>query len=189
MRTQTVCIAYGVLLRRSVLLSGVVSRRRDSGVGFSVSVVTSLIKSEILRQCARAQSSHLARFLCVGHFPFGSAHTPLAVIEKILCERTGCTFECNTRREPNPTYRCFTDSGNFLVIASTVAYTIGLTWGGITALWGSVTVLVPLVLGLIGLGVFIVYEATLAKHPLVRASLCPSIRIVSHPTCSRCRSP
>ncbi|KAN0082553.1 Major facilitator superfamily domain containing protein [Tylopilus felleus] len=61
--------------------------------------------------------------------------------------------------------------GNFLVIASTAAYTIGLTWGGITAPWGSVKVLVPLVLGLVGLAVFITYEATLAKYPLVPFSL------------------
>ena len=82
-------------------------------------------------------------------------------------------------QRPNPTYHRFTDSGNFLVIASTVAYTIGLTWGGITAPWDSATVLVPLVLGLVGLGVFIMYEATLAKYPLVRASLCALIRIVT----------
>ncbi|KAN0098036.1 hypothetical protein V8E55_002482 [Tylopilus felleus] len=61
--------------------------------------------------------------------------------------------------------------GNFLVIASTVAYTIGLTWGGITAPWGSAKVLVPLVFGLVGLGVFIAYEAVLAKYPLVPFSL------------------
>ena len=77
-------------------------------------------------------------------------------------------FEYNGRGEYNPTYYRCTASGNFLVVASTAAYTIGLTWGGITAPWGSVTVLAPLVLGLVGLGVFIVYDATFAKHPLVR---------------------
>lgn len=60
------------------------------------------------------------------------------------------------------------------MIASTVAYTIGLTWGGITAPWGSAKVLVPLVFGLVGLGVFIAYEAVLAKYPLVCISLCVS---------------
>ena len=74
--------------------------------------------------------------------------------------------------ESNLADRCFVDRGNFLVISSTVAYTIGLTWGGITAPWGSATVLVPLVLGLVGLVIFIVYEATHATHPLVRASRC-----------------
>ena len=76
MRTQTVCIAYGVLLYRSVLSSGVVLRRGDSGVGFSVSVVALLVLSETLRQCARPQPSHLVRCVCVGDLAFGSAHSP-----------------------------------------------------------------------------------------------------------------
>lgn len=59
------------------------------------------------------------------------------------------------------------------MISSTAGCTIGLTWGGITAPWDSAKVLVPLVLGLVGLGVFVVYEATLAKYPLVRISLPP----------------
>ena len=72
------------------------------------------------------------------------------------------------------------DRGNFLVISSTVAYTIAFTWGGLIAPWGSAKVLVPLVLGLVGLVVFIAYEATIATHPLVRASLCNCIRAPSH---------
>ena len=100
-------------------------------------------------------------------------------------------FEYNGRREFDPAYRYFFDSGNFLVISSTAAYTIGLTWGGVIAPWGSIKVLVPLVLGLVGLGVFIVYEATLAKHPLVRTSLCALVQIASQSqhTRTRCRSP
>ncbi|KAI9572003.1 major facilitator superfamily domain-containing protein [Boletus coccyginus] len=69
--------------------------------------------------------------------------------------------------------------GSFLAISSTVAYTTGLTWGGVTAPWGSVMVLVPLVLGLIGLVVFIAYEATFAKHPLVPFSLMTNLTSVS----------
>ncbi|KAI9566090.1 MFS general substrate transporter [Boletus coccyginus] len=69
--------------------------------------------------------------------------------------------------------------GNLLVIASTAAYTIGLTWGGITAPWSSVTVLVPLILGLVGLGGFIIYEATLATHPLVPFSLMENLTSIS----------
>ncbi|KAF8548720.1 MFS general substrate transporter [Imleria badia] len=69
--------------------------------------------------------------------------------------------------------------GNFLVIASTAAYTIGLTWGGIAAPWGSATVLIPLVLGLVGLGAFIAYDATLAKHPLVPFSLMTNMTSIS----------
>ncbi|KAH0828709.1 major facilitator superfamily domain-containing protein [Lanmaoa asiatica] len=69
--------------------------------------------------------------------------------------------------------------GNFLVISSTVAYTIGLTWGGITAPWSSATVLVPLVLGFFGLVVFITYEATLARWPLAPISIMTNLTSIS----------
>ena len=80
------------------------------------------------------------------------------------------------------------DRGNFLVISSTVAYTIAFTWGGLIAPWGSAKVLVPLVLGLVGLVVFIAYEATIATHPLVRASLCNRIGATFHLARIRCHS-
>ncbi|KAH0828707.1 Mfs1.2 [Lanmaoa asiatica] len=69
--------------------------------------------------------------------------------------------------------------GNLLVISSTIAYTIGLTWGGITAPWSSATVLVPLVLGFFGLSVFIAYEATLARWPLVPISIMTNLTSIS----------
>ncbi|KAG8221194.1 MFS general substrate transporter [Butyriboletus roseoflavus] len=69
--------------------------------------------------------------------------------------------------------------GNLLVIASTVAYTIGLTWGGTTAPWDSATVLVPFVLGLVCFIVFVAYEATLAAHPLVPLALMANATSVS----------
>lgn len=59
-------------------------------------------------------------------------------------------------------------SGNFLVIASTTSVAIALTWGGIQFAWGSARVLVPLIVGLLGLCGFLVYEAVYAAHPLVR---------------------
>ncbi|KAF8436262.1 hypothetical protein L210DRAFT_3632092 [Boletus edulis BED1] len=57
--------------------------------------------------------------------------------------------------------------------------TIGLTWGGTTYTWGSVNVLIPLVLGLVGLGTFIAYEVTLTKYPLVPFSLMTNVTSVS----------
>ncbi|KAF8546205.1 MFS general substrate transporter [Imleria badia] len=60
----------------------------------------------------------------------------------------------------------------------TAAYTIRLAWGGITAPWGSVAVLVPLILGLVGLGVFIVYDATLAKQSLTFCSTVITLAVV-----------
>ncbi|KAF9236981.1 major facilitator superfamily domain-containing protein [Melanogaster broomeanus] len=56
-------------------------------------------------------------------------------------------------------------------ISRTMALAFSLTWGGVTAPWNSATVLAPLIIGLLGLVAFIVYEATLATHPLVPISL------------------
>lgn len=61
--------------------------------------------------------------------------------------------------------------GNFLVIASTTSIVIGLTWGGVQAPWSAAKVLVPLILGLVGLCGFFVYEAFLATHPIVPVSM------------------
>jgi hypothetical protein len=48
--------------------------------------------------------------------------------------------------------------GNILITSSTTSVVIGLTWGGIQYPWSSASVLVPLVLGLVGLAAFVVYE-------------------------------
>jgi hypothetical protein len=58
-------------------------------------------------------------------------------------------------------------SGNVLVIASTAALVVALTWGGVFFPWSSFHVLVPLILGAAGMVVFLVYEARFAKHPIV----------------------
>ncbi|KAI0709725.1 Mfs1.2 [Earliella scabrosa] len=61
--------------------------------------------------------------------------------------------------------------GNVLVISSTAAVVIGLTWGGVVYSWSSARVLAPLIVGLCGLVAFFVYEATLATNPIVPISL------------------
>ncbi|KAH9847856.1 Mfs1.2 [Lenzites betulinus] len=61
--------------------------------------------------------------------------------------------------------------GNLLIIASTTSTVIALTWGGVTFPWTSVHVLVPLILGLFGIGVFFLYEARWAKNPIIPMSL------------------
>ncbi|PAV21574.1 MFS general substrate transporter [Pyrrhoderma noxium] len=57
--------------------------------------------------------------------------------------------------------------GNILVIASTTAVVIALTWGGVEFSWSSPKVLVPLIIGCLGLIIFMVYEAKVADTPLV----------------------
>ncbi|KAJ7267576.1 iron permease [Mycena haematopus] len=70
-------------------------------------------------------------------------------------------------------------SGNILVVAATTSTVIALTWSGIQFPWGSAQVLVPLILGMVGLVGFFVYEGRYAKYPmaghLLRLSTCFSI--------------
>ncbi|KIM86227.1 hypothetical protein PILCRDRAFT_65068 [Piloderma croceum F 1598] len=61
--------------------------------------------------------------------------------------------------------------GNFMVIAATCSITIALTFGGINFPWSSAHILAPLIIGLVGLITFIIYEAIWATHPLVPFSL------------------
>ncbi|KAG8869189.1 hypothetical protein FRB98_002786, partial [Tulasnella sp. 332] len=58
-------------------------------------------------------------------------------------------------------------SGNFLVVSTTTATIIGRTWGGVRYPWSSWHVLVPLVLGFVGLAGFLVYEANFPVEPVV----------------------
>lgn len=61
--------------------------------------------------------------------------------------------------------------GNFLVIGSTTSLVLALTWGGVEAPWNSPRVLVPLVLGILGIGGFLLYEVKVSSHPLVGVHL------------------
>jgi len=57
--------------------------------------------------------------------------------------------------------------GNILVTGSTTSVVIGLKWGGVRYPWSSARVLLPLIIGLMGLGVFIIYEIYFCKPPIV----------------------
>ncbi|GJE99893.1 MFS general substrate transporter [Phanerochaete sordida] len=61
--------------------------------------------------------------------------------------------------------------GNVLIIASSSACVIGLTWGGVQFPWTSAHVLAPLIIGVVGILGFLVYEALVAREPLVPFSL------------------
>jgi hypothetical protein len=58
-------------------------------------------------------------------------------------------------------------SGNGIVIASTVAVNLALTWGGVQHSWSSYHVLLPLIIGIAGLGLFLVYETHFPQEPIV----------------------
>ncbi|KAF8810805.1 MFS general substrate transporter [Phlegmacium glaucopus] len=57
--------------------------------------------------------------------------------------------------------------GNFIVVGSSTAALLGLTWGGIRYPWSSFHVLVPLILGVVGLFAFMVYEVMVPAEPTV----------------------
>ncbi|GJE98642.1 iron permease [Phanerochaete sordida] len=56
-------------------------------------------------------------------------------------------------------------TGNVLIIGSTVAFLLALTWGGVQFSWRSWHVLVPLVIGGVGIVVFMVVEALWTREP------------------------
>ncbi|KAK2795759.1 hypothetical protein FQN52_003608 [Onygenales sp. PD_12] len=55
--------------------------------------------------------------------------------------------------------------GNAVFIAAIIAVLIALTWGGTIYNWETYNVIVPLVLGFAGLGLFLAVEWTLVKEP------------------------
>ncbi|KAH9900467.1 putative efflux pump antibiotic resistance protein [Xylariomycetidae sp. FL2044] len=56
-------------------------------------------------------------------------------------------------------------AGNCIFIAAVIAILIALTWGGTVHAWNTYQILVPLVLGFAGLGLFLAYERTICKKP------------------------
>ncbi|KAF8520682.1 MFS general substrate transporter [Gautieria morchelliformis] len=61
--------------------------------------------------------------------------------------------------------------GNCIVIAASCSTTFALTQGGVNAPWQSARILSPLVIGLVGLVLFVVYEARWTTYPLVPFSI------------------
>ncbi|KAF8514423.1 iron permease [Hysterangium stoloniferum] len=57
--------------------------------------------------------------------------------------------------------------GNFIVVGSSTAALLGLTWGGVRFPWSSVQVLTPFILGIVGLLAFILYEIKVPTEPTV----------------------
>ena len=58
--------------------------------------------------------------------------------------------------------------GSVLFVASMMSLLIPITWGGVMYPWDHWRTLVPLVLGVVGLVGFVLYEKFMAKEPLIR---------------------
>ncbi|KAI4112307.1 MAG: hypothetical protein LQ338_008326, partial [Usnochroma carphineum] len=57
--------------------------------------------------------------------------------------------------------------GSVIFLASTTSFLVGITWGGVMYAWDSWRTLVPIIVGLFGLVLFIFWEASFAKSPLL----------------------
>ncbi|KAI9037318.1 major facilitator superfamily MFS_1 [Aspergillus affinis] len=55
--------------------------------------------------------------------------------------------------------------GNAVFITAVVAVLLALTWGGTIYEWGTYHIIVPLVLGFVGIGLFLAVEWTIVKEP------------------------
>ncbi|EKM52350.1 uncharacterized protein PHACADRAFT_198411 [Phanerochaete carnosa HHB-10118-sp] len=56
-------------------------------------------------------------------------------------------------------------------MSSSIAVVLALTWGGVQYPWSSAQILAPLIIGLPGLLLFLLYKAKVAKHPMIPISL------------------
>lgn len=58
-------------------------------------------------------------------------------------------------------------SGNLIIVGSTTSVSLALVWGGITYPWVSPQVLTPLIVGAVGFGAFVLFEAFVPAEPIV----------------------
>ncbi|KAI0648750.1 iron permease [Trametes meyenii] len=73
--------------------------------------------------------------------------------------------------------------GIVLLVGSTTAFLIAMTWGGLRFAWSSVHVLVPMIIGAVGIVSFFVVEAFWLKRPTVTLQV-PSFLFTSRTTLS-----
>ncbi|KAH9211853.1 major facilitator superfamily domain-containing protein [Leptodontidium sp. 2 PMI_412] len=73
--------------------------------------------------------------------------------------------------------------GSFLFIGSTTSFLIGISWAGIQFRWGSIQVLLPIILGVVGVGVSIYWERSYSK-PILRLQLFNNISAIAAYYCA-----
>ncbi len=57
--------------------------------------------------------------------------------------------------------------GSVIFLASSTSFLIAITWGGVMYAWSSWHTLVPIIVGLFGLSLFVIYEAKFATYTLL----------------------
>ena len=61
--------------------------------------------------------------------------------------------------------------GSVLSIVGPSSFLIGLTWGGVQYSWSSFKTWLPILLGVLSIAAFLVYEALVPTMPVVRLSI------------------
>ncbi|TFY71509.1 hypothetical protein EVG20_g1500 [Dentipellis fragilis] len=150
--------------------------------GGGITSISQIILSDLVPLCERGTFSGLLAIAftiasCIGPVVAGSFAQRgqwrwIFYLNIPICAVTGIlTLAFLKLKTPSGSMRAKLKSidliGNILIVASTTAIVIGLTWGGIQYSWSSAEVVTPLVLGLVGLCTFYTYEATLAATPMI----------------------
>ena len=65
--------------------------------------------------------------------------------------------------------------GGFIFVTSFTSFLIGLTWGGVQFPWSSFRTLVPLLVGILGIGATFTWEKWGAKQPFIRLPIFDSL--------------
>jgi hypothetical protein len=61
--------------------------------------------------------------------------------------------------------------GGFLFTAGTTSFLIGISWGGVQYPWKSARVLTPIIIGIFGVVLCVLWERFAAQEPILRPSL------------------
>lgn len=61
--------------------------------------------------------------------------------------------------------------GGFLFTAGTTSFLIGISWGGVQYPWKSARVLTPIIIGILGIVLCVLWEKYVAQEPILRPSL------------------
>lgn len=61
--------------------------------------------------------------------------------------------------------------GGFLFTAGTTSFLIGISWGGVQYPWKSARVLTPIIIGIFGIVLCVLWEKYVAQEPILRPSL------------------
>ena len=69
--------------------------------------------------------------------------------------------------------------GGFIFIASFTSFLMGLTWGGVQFPWSSFRTLVPLLIGILGIGLTFTWESRGAKQPFIRLLIFDSFSTIA----------